>query len=150
MRRRTTRRLFAAIAGISSERAIPPIARVPFTHGHDPLAVRTTGQRGSITLWPDTFTNYLAPEVGHAAVRVAGGRGLCRGGPGRSRLLRLDLDRRRASWTLPGRSCGDSRRAILAGDDPLVVLEPSCAASLKVDLPELLPDDPRALPLRHG
>jgi Fe-S oxidoreductase len=32
----------------------------------------------------------------------------------------------------------------LAGDEPVVVLEPSCAASLRVDLPELLPDDPRA------
>ena len=32
----------------------------------------------------------------------------------------------------------------LVGDAPLVVLEPSCAASLKLDLPELLPHDPRA------
>jgi Fe-S oxidoreductase len=35
----------------------------------------------------------------------------------------------------------------LAGDEPVVVLEPSCAASLRVDLPELLPDDPRAAEL---
>jgi Fe-S oxidoreductase len=27
---------------------------------------------------------------------------------------------------------------------PIVVLEPSCAAALRTDLPELLPDDPRA------
>lgn len=27
---------------------------------------------------------------------------------------------------------------------PVVVLEPSCAAALRTDLPELLPDDPRA------
>lgn len=30
---------------------------------------------------------------------------------------------------------------------PLVVLEPSCAATLRTDLPELLPDDPRAAEL---
>ncbi|MGI3226387.1 FAD-binding and (Fe-S)-binding domain-containing protein [Streptomyces sp. GTA36] len=29
-------------------------------------------------------------------------------------------------------------------DPPIVVLEPSCAAALRTDLPELLPDDPRA------
>lgn len=30
---------------------------------------------------------------------------------------------------------------------PVVVLEPSCAATLRTDLPELLPDDPRAAAL---
>ncbi|MBK3581939.1 (Fe-S)-binding protein, partial [Streptomyces sp. MBT65] len=30
------------------------------------------------------------------------------------------------------------------GAPPVVVLEPSCAAALRTDLPELLPDDPRA------
>ncbi|MEU5437794.1 (Fe-S)-binding protein, partial [Streptomyces sp. NPDC020719] len=33
---------------------------------------------------------------------------------------------------------------LLARDLPVVVLEPSCAAALRTDLPELLPDDPRA------
>ena len=32
----------------------------------------------------------------------------------------------------------------LAGDEPIVVLEPSCAATLRRDLVELLPDDARA------
>ena len=58
------------------------------------------------------------------------------------------------TWITTGQL--DSARAVLrrtldvlplASDDPLVVLEPSCAASLKVDLPELLPDDPRAAAL---
>jgi len=37
--------------------------------------------------------------------------------------------------------------AELAGHDPVVLLEPSCAAMLRLDLPELLPDDPRAASL---
>ena len=147
MRRGTTRRMFAALAGISPERAIPPIARVPFTRGHDPLAVRTTGRRGRITLWPDTFTNYLSPEVGHAAVRVAAAAGYSVDVPREPVCCGL-------TWITTGQL--DAARAVLrrtldapslAGDDPLVVLEPSCAASLKVDLPELLPDDPRAAAL---
>jgi FAD/FMN-containing dehydrogenase/Fe-S oxidoreductase len=147
MRRGTTRRLLAAVAGISPERAIPPIARVPFTRGHDPLLVRTTGQQGRITLWPDTFTNYLSPEVGHAAVRVMVAAGYDVEVPtepvccGLTWITtgQLDTARRVVRKTLDATS--------LAGDDPLVVLEPSCATSLKVDLPELLPGDPRAAAL---
>ena len=147
MRRGLTRRMFAALAGISSERAIPPLARVPFTRGHDPLAVRTTGDRGRITLWPDTFTNYLSPEVGHAAVRVAAAAGYQVDVPtepvccGLTWITTGQLDTARTVLrrTLDARS--------LAGDGPVVVLEPSCAASLKVDLPELLPGDPRAAAL---
>ena len=75
--------------------------------------------------------------------------------------------RRGTPWTCPGSRCAarltwvttgqlDGARTVLrktldapslAGDDPVVVLEPSCAASLRVDLPELLPDDPRAASL---
>jgi Fe-S oxidoreductase len=36
---------------------------------------------------------------------------------------------------------------LLGGDEPVLVLEPSCATMLRVDLPQLLPDDPRALRL---
>ena len=147
MRHGTTRRMFAAIAGISADRAIPPIARVPFTRGHEPLLVRTTAERGRITLWPDTFTNYLSPEVGHAAVRVAAAAGYGVDVPSEPVCCaltwittgQLDTARRVLRKTLDATS--------LAGDDPLVVLEPSCAVSLKVDLPELLPDDPRAAAL---
>ena len=147
MRHGVTRRMFAWLAGISSERAIPPVARVPFTRGHDPLAVRTTGERGRITLWPDTFTNYLSPEVGHAAVRVASAAGFVVDVPREPVCCGL-------TWITTGQL--DTARAVLRrtldacslqGDAPLVVLEPSCAASLKLDLPELLPDDPRAAAL---
>ncbi len=144
MRHGVTRRMFSAVAGISAERAIPPIARMPFTRGHEPLLVRTTARRGRITLWPDTFTNYLSPEVGHAAVRVAAAAGYGVDVPmepvccGLTWITtgQLDTAKRVLRKTLDAAS--------LATDQPLVVLEPSCAASLKVDLPELLPDDPRA------
>jgi Fe-S oxidoreductase len=42
------------------------------------------------------------------------------------------------------RSLGASE---LAGDEPVVVLEPSCATMLREDLQQLLPDDPRAASL---
>jgi Fe-S oxidoreductase len=37
----------------------------------------------------------------------------------------------------------------LAGQEPIVVLEPSCATMLREDLQELLPDDPRATSVAH-
>ncbi|MFJ2090197.1 FAD-binding and (Fe-S)-binding domain-containing protein [Streptomyces sp. NPDC087901] len=135
------------LAGIAPERTIPVLARETFT--------RWLGRRWgkgavilsndqAVVLWPDTFTDHLSPEVGRAAVRVleAAGRttlvpgsGLCCGltyvSTGQldkaRRVMRRTLDRM-------GTSLGD----------PLVVLEPSCAATLRTDLPELLPDDPRA------
>ncbi|MGA5081121.1 FAD-binding and (Fe-S)-binding domain-containing protein [Streptomyces griseoincarnatus] len=50
------------------------------------------------------------------------------------------LDRAR---TVLGRTL-DLLEPVLATDAPLVVLEPSCAAALRTDAPELLHDDPRA------
>ncbi|WP_335933795.1 FAD-binding and (Fe-S)-binding domain-containing protein [Streptomyces sp. PTD5-9] len=98
-------------------------------------------------LWPDTFTEHLAPEVGRAAVRVleSAGRTVLTPGPGLCCGLtyvstgRLDRARTVMRRTL-------DRIAPVLGD-PIVVLEPSCAATLRTDLPELLPGDPRAAEL---
>jgi Fe-S oxidoreductase len=113
---------------------------------HDGPA-RPAGSRGSVTLWPDTFTNYLAPAVGHAAVRVVEAAGYAADVPREPVCCAL-------TWVTTGQLEGARavlRRTLdapsLAGDAPVVVLEPSCAASLRVDLPELLPDDPRATAL---
>jgi FAD/FMN-containing dehydrogenase/Fe-S oxidoreductase len=135
------------LAGISPERAIPPLARRPFVVAHRADPARPTGARGRATIWPDTFTNYLAPAVGHAAVRVVEAAGYTAAVPSEPVCCAL-------TWITTGQLDGARqvlRRTLdapsLAGDDPVVVLEPSCAASLRVDLPELLPDDPRATDL---
>lgn len=138
------RGLLTRLAGISSERAIPPIARRPFVVDHHAGPARPIGSRGAVTVWPDTFTNFLAPAVGHAAVRVVEAVGYTAAVPREPVCCAL-------TWVTTGQLDGARkvlRRTLdapsLAGDDPVVVLEPSCAASLRVDLPELLPDDPRA------
>ncbi|MFE6765232.1 FAD-binding and (Fe-S)-binding domain-containing protein [Streptomyces sp. NPDC057689] len=133
------------LAGIAPERGIPPLARETFTRWLDRhRGARTLSGEGPALLWPDTFTEYLTPELGRAAVTVleaAGrevapaGRGLC---CGLTYVSTGQLDRAR----------GVMRRTLdrLGGapGDPVIVLEPSCAATLRTDLPELLPDDPRA------
>lgn len=125
----------------------------------------------TVVLWPDTFTEHLSPSVGRAAVRVLEAAGLrvilppsLRPGRrpvgdarSRSALSLLAARRGRVCCGLTYISTGQLDRAravlrrtldllepVLATDAPLVVLEPSCAAALRTDAPELLHDDPRA------
>ncbi|MFF9476471.1 FAD-binding and (Fe-S)-binding domain-containing protein [Streptomyces roseolus] len=130
----------ARLAGVTPERALPRVADRTFTSW---FADRSSARAPVLTLWPDTFTNHLAPQVGRAAVRVLEDAGLGHELP-------------------PGRVCcaltyvstgqlGAARRVmrrtldVMEGvEGPVVVLEPSCAATLRTDLLELLPDDPRA------
>ncbi|MFE2087896.1 FAD-binding and (Fe-S)-binding domain-containing protein [Streptomyces sp. NPDC059460] len=138
------------LAGITAERTIPVLAGETFTRWARKRRGRGTVILSSdqvVTVWPDTFTNHLSPEVGKAAVRVleAAGRtalyperGVC---CGLTYVSTGQLDKAR---TVMRRTL--NRMGFSLGD-PLVVLEPSCAATLRTDLPELLPDDPRAAEL---
>ncbi|MFB7913950.1 FAD-binding and (Fe-S)-binding domain-containing protein [Streptomyces sp. NPDC056061] len=138
------------LAGIAPERGIPVLPRETFSRWlrrrRGPGTVILPNDEVAL-LWPDTFTDRLAPEVGRAAVRVlesAGrtvllpGRGVCCG------LTYVSTGRLDRARTVMRRTL--DRMAPFLGD-PLVVLEPSCAATLRTDLPELLPDDPRAAEL---
>ncbi|MGV9315575.1 FAD-binding and (Fe-S)-binding domain-containing protein [Streptomyces sp. NPDC003691] len=129
-------------AGTTPERPLPALAPVPFTRW---ARGRLGGGPKTAVLWPDTFTEHLSPEVGRAAVRVlaAAGFGLVLP-PGRvccglTYLTTGQLDRARTVLRRTLRTMEP-----LLGTAPLVVLEPSCAAALTTDLPELLPGDPRA------
>ncbi|MYR98101.1 MULTISPECIES: FAD-binding and (Fe-S)-binding domain-containing protein [unclassified Streptomyces] len=139
------------LAGIAPERTIPVLATETYSRwlrGRQGRGPRTLSSDRVVHLWADTFTEHLSPQVGRAAVRVleeATGRtvlpppsGVC---CGLTYVSTGQLDRARAVMrrTL-------DRIGLLPGH-PLVVLEPSCAATLRTDLPELLPDDPRAAEL---
>ncbi|MEV8536297.1 FAD-linked oxidase C-terminal domain-containing protein [Streptomyces sp. NPDC051211] len=97
-------------------------------------------------LWPDTFTEYLAPEVGQAALHVLRAAGIdVQPPPGRvcCALTYTSTGRlARARTTL--RRTLDTLDTLAPAETPLILLEPSCAAALRTDLPRLLPDDPRA------
>ncbi|GAB7031630.1 FAD-binding and (Fe-S)-binding domain-containing protein [Streptomyces sp. NPDC021749] len=154
----------ARLAGLTPERPLPALATKTFTRwwwerrrsagvAHDSSGGRT------VVLWPDTFTNHLSPQVGRAAVQVLEAAGLRPFLPPTAPLrpgFRLrrhrplccgltyvstgQLDRARQVM----RRTVDALAPLLRPGRPLVVLEPSCAAALRTDLPELLPDDPRA------
>jgi len=142
-----TRRALALAFGLAGERRIPRLAQRTFVagFGNRVPAPDTPGPvRTRVVLWPDTFTNQLAPEVGHAAVRVLAAAGFEPVVPASPVCCGL-------TWTVTGQLDGARRTLLrtldapeLAADEPVVVLEPSCAAALRRDLVDLLPADPRA------
>ncbi|MFE4828231.1 FAD-binding and (Fe-S)-binding domain-containing protein [Streptomyces sp. NPDC056672] len=147
------------LAGIAPERTIPRLAPETFgrwlrRHMKGRTEVFTRGR--TVILWPDTFTEHLAPSVGQAAVRVleAAGVGIVvppgerggqrgRGGQVCCGLTYVSTGQLDQARTVMRRTL-DRMEPLLDLDLPVLVLEPSCAATLTTDLPELFPGDPRA------
>jgi FAD/FMN-containing dehydrogenase/Fe-S oxidoreductase len=138
---RRTPRLVGAAGGFATDRLLPFPARRTFTKTFRPTPVEQAERR--VVLWPDTFNDHLSPEVLEAAEHVLAAAGFAvRLPPGRVccgltmiTTGQLGAARRTLMRTL---------RALDESDDPVLVLEPSCAAALRTDLPELLPDHPGA------
>ncbi|WP_258016359.1 FAD-binding and (Fe-S)-binding domain-containing protein [Streptomyces sp. AJS327] len=135
------------LGGIAPERDIPALPHRSFVRWWRAQPGRSTAGDGQrIVLWPDTFTNYLSPEAGSAAVAVLRDAGLRIAVPPKQVCCGLtyvstgQLDQARAVM----RRTLDRVEPALDAGLPITVLEPPCAAALKTDLPELLGDDPRA------
>ncbi len=134
-----------AAAGVAGERALPHLAPTPFTSWFARRPLRNDGAT-EVVLWPDTFTNRFSPGIAAAAVRVLEAAGfrvtvpsqwVCCGRPLYDRGM-LGLAERLLRRSL--RALGP---AIAAGT-PVVVLEPSCAAVFRDELPNLLAGEDRA------
>lgn len=129
------------LGGIARERDIPVLARETFRTW---AAGRAVDGAPDAYVWPDTFTDHFSPSVGRAAVAVMEAAGLRVAlPPGRvcCGLTYVSTGRLDRARTVMRRTLDTLGPALGA---PLVVLEPSCAAALRTDLPELLADDPRA------
>jgi FAD/FMN-containing dehydrogenase/Fe-S oxidoreductase len=134
--------LIKRVAGLAPERALPVFAHETFRDWFRARGPRNgDGQR--VLLWPDTFTNYLRPETGKAAVEVLEAAGysvelpahmLCCGRP----LYDYGM-LKRAKRQL--RRILDALRPALADGVALVALEPSCVAVFRDELVNLFPDD---------
>ncbi|MEO3790707.1 FAD-binding and (Fe-S)-binding domain-containing protein [Nonomuraea sp. B10E15] len=135
--------LVKRLGGIEPRRSLPVFARTRFSDSYRRRGPRGTGERGSVLLWPDTFTDNLAPRIAAAAVRVleaAGYRVLI---PPRTLCCGL-------TWISTGQ-LGIARRMLrrtlrtlaplLRQGIPVVGLEPSCTAVFRDDALALLAHD---------
>ena len=136
------------LGGLAPERSLPAFAVESFTTGFSRRLPPSGGPRsqGQVVLWPDTFTNRLSPEVGHAAAQVLEAAGFEVIVPTRRVCCGL-------TWLSTGQ-LGPAARALRRSLDvlapyvdqglPVVGLEPSCTALLRHDAADLVHDDPRS------
>jgi FAD/FMN-containing dehydrogenase/Fe-S oxidoreductase len=135
------------LGGIAPERDVPAFAEQTFTSWFNKRAARVDGgERGTVVLWPDSFTNYLAPQVGRAAVAVleaAGYRVVLPDGHVCCGLTWISTGQLRVAKRRIAKSLNVLAPHLESGT-PIVGLEPSCTAVLRRDAAELLHGDPRA------
>lgn len=143
------KRLVMGVAGLATERDMPPFAPETFKAWFLRRAPANVGAR-RVILWPDTFNNHFHPEVAKSAVTVLEAAGfhvtvpeqaLCCGRP----LYDFGmLDRAKAYLQ---QVLGALREEIRAGV-AVVGLEPSCVSVFREELCNLFPHDEDAKRLR--
>ena len=108
-----------------------------------PAAARArTGQRGTVLLWPDTFTNHFHPHAGQAAVAVLEDAGWVEipSGPLCCGLTWISTGQLSTAKRVLRRTVDQLAEHVRAGGY-VVGLEPSCTAVFRSDAAELFPDD---------
>ncbi|MEV6063343.1 FAD-binding and (Fe-S)-binding domain-containing protein [Nocardia asteroides] len=152
------RRTGMRAVGIDPRRAAPPLAPTPFrriwaelggnqrTEPLTPALAPAKAGAIEVMLWVDSFTDTFDPGNALAAtvlleqlgyrVLIPAARVCC--GLTWISTGQLDGARTRLRATLDALAEHVTRGGVIIG------LEPSCTATLRADLPELLPDDPRA------
>ncbi|MDT0482321.1 FAD-binding and (Fe-S)-binding domain-containing protein [Streptomyces doebereineriae] len=135
-------RAAVAIAGVEN-REVPLFAGETLQQWfarHEPYG---DGARGSVLLWPDTFTNHFHPHIGQAAVTLmehAGWRVVLPEEPLCCGLTWISTGQLATAERVLGRTVRRLAEHVRAGG--LVVgLEPSCTAVFRSDAPELFPGD---------
>ncbi len=146
-------RVAARAAGVDPRRSLPRFApkRLRDLHELRLEASRTAPSRASssrlappdVWIWADTFTDRFTPEAGLAALRLLEAAGL------QARVIPVDACCG-LTWISTGQVAGarrSARRAVdrlhphVASGVPVIGLEPSCLATLREDVPRLVPGD---------
>jgi Fe-S oxidoreductase len=131
------RRLMERYGGLSAGRTLPEWSHAPFRNTE---AASPAGPRGAVFLLADTFNRYFEPENLRAALRVlqAAGYGVVIPASGRRAVC---CGRTFLAAGMVDKARDEARRtmAALAGDMPVIGLEPSCLFTLRDEFRSLLP-----------
>ena len=139
------RKLGDALLGIDGRRRFPAISGRTFESWFRSRRPNTTGARGSVVLFHDTFTNFNHPQAGVAATRLLEALGYkveiaprkCCGRPMISKGM-LDRAADNARHNI------DALFPHVRQGARIVGLEASCLLTLKDEYPDLFPNDERA------
>ncbi|SFW85894.1 FAD-binding and (Fe-S)-binding domain-containing protein [Amycolatopsis australiensis] len=135
-------RLATRAAGVE-DREIPMFAGETLQQWFARRGPAGTGARGTVLLWPDTFTNTFHPHIGQAAVRLmedAGWRVTMPAGPVCCALTWISTGQLKLAKNILARTVRELAPHLHEGG--LVVgLEPSCTAVFRSDAFELFPGD---------
>jgi FAD/FMN-containing dehydrogenase/Fe-S oxidoreductase len=136
------RRLATRAAGLEP-REIPRFAPETLQQWWRRRSTSGPGTRGTVLLWPDTFTNSFDPQIGRAAVELLEDAGWTVRMPTEPLCCGL-------TWISTGQ-LGIAKRVLrrtvrhladhVRGGGLVLGLEPSCTTVFRSDAPELLPDD---------
>jgi FAD/FMN-containing dehydrogenase/Fe-S oxidoreductase len=136
------RKALEKIAGIDARRPLPAFANRSLKSLLGDTRYSGNSQRGEVALYIDSYTNAYEPHVGLAALKLLTDCGykvipLFVGDSQRARISKglLHLAKRDGEKVL------QSIEQQVPGDLPILCLEPSCASSLKDDLPDLIDDE---------
>ena len=136
-------RLLLRAGGLDPRRRAPKFAPESFHRWWRRHGKASVGD--PVVLWADTFSDGMSPDVAKAAAKVLSEAGFRVIVPDRQACCGL-------TWISTGQLDGARTRLTnlldilgpyAAAGTPIVGLEPSCAAVLRSDLLDLLPDDPR-------
>jgi Fe-S oxidoreductase len=140
----------ATLLGGLEHREVPLFAGETLQRWYARRGPRGDGHRGSVVLWPDTFSNHFHPHVGQAAVEVlesAGWRVSIPEEPVCCGLTWISTGQLATGKRILQKTVAALAPHIRAGGY-VVGLEPSCTAVFRSDAPELFPDDQDVLRLR--
>jgi Fe-S oxidoreductase len=139
------------LGGIDPQRDVPRFSTASFRRWFRRHRRAGTGLRGTVLLWPDTFTTYLAPGIAVAAVNALERLDFAVEMPDRPVCCGL-------TWISTGQ-LGVAKRVLrssvatlapwLRRGVPVLGLEPSCTSVLRSDAFELLGHDEDVLRLQH-
>jgi FAD/FMN-containing dehydrogenase/Fe-S oxidoreductase len=146
----------AVTLGGLEDREVPLFAHQTLQQWYAARGPRGDGQhgagqyRGTVVLWPDSFTNYFHPHVGQAAVEVleaAGWRVRIPDEPACCGLTLISTGQLAAGKKVLKKAV-DTLAPHVRDGGYVVGLEPSCTAVFRADAAELFPDDQDVLRLR--
>ncbi|HEY4414381.1 MAG TPA: FAD-linked oxidase C-terminal domain-containing protein [Verrucomicrobiae bacterium] len=136
LRSGSVRHFTAKIFGLAPERPLPEVAHQRFDRWFARHKPETSGIRGRVILWDDTFARFHEPNIAIAAVKVLAAAGFevtlaqQRKCCGRPAFSQGNLDE--------AKTLGQHNLAIFADDDaPIIFLEPSCYSMFAEDYREL-------------